>query len=213
LAAKIKEYLRDKRYSKVLTTKNGINYTIRFRRAIVRFTSSQEGLEVDGYQTPDGEYRVGITGAAKVLGYGKQWIVQFLTRGGYTLESLQGMGFTGSQITGTVAERGEGVRGASQVSTMSLQDFTILIFYAASQKKKAAIALQLALTEMSLGDFFRDAFGERPLTMDEKRQNFYLTYGRTINWLQEDRVDVDRLLLSGDPKELQGWNAPVRWID
>ena len=43
------------------------NEPIRAERATVRFF---DGLEVDGYRMPNGEFRVGLTGASLVLGYG-----------------------------------------------------------------------------------------------------------------------------------------------
>jgi hypothetical protein len=78
--------------------------------------------------------------------------------------------------------------------------------------KKAALALQLALTEVALNDFFVDAFGERPLTIDEKRRLFYEAYAAAIspeNWREMDREDILRLALPGDePHLLWGlWNA------
>ena len=47
------------------------NEPIRAERATVRFF---DGLEVDGYRMPNGEFRVGLTGASLVLGYGENWL-------------------------------------------------------------------------------------------------------------------------------------------
>ncbi|MEG5251302.1 hypothetical protein QUB67_34795 [Microcoleus sp. ARI1-A1] len=63
-----------------------------------------------------------------------------------------------------------------------------------------------------LNDFFVDAFGEMPLTIDEKRRLFYEAYAATISpedWRQMDREDILRLALPGDePHLLWGlWNA------
>jgi len=44
---------------------------IRAERRLVPFF---EGLEVEGYRMPDGEYRVGIEGASQVLGYARNWL-------------------------------------------------------------------------------------------------------------------------------------------
>lgn len=46
---------------------------------------------------------------------------------------------------------------------------------------------------MSLTDFFRDAFGEVPLTMEQKRIAFYKTYAESLSiedWLAMDREDA-----------------------
>jgi len=56
------------------------------------------------------------------------------------LKALLDLGFTAEQIEGQVAERSEGVRGASPVKTISLRDFSFLIIYAAAKGKPQAIA-------------------------------------------------------------------------
>jgi hypothetical protein len=170
-----------------------------------------DGLEVDGYRLPDGEFRVGISGAGEVLGYQRNWLGRVLERGGNTLKSLQGMGFT-QEIQKVVTNLGR------PPETISLRDFNRLIVYGVSDGKKAALALQLALTEVALNDFFRDAFKEAPLSIEEKRRLFYERYAQTISpgdWQQMDKEDILRLALPGDEPHLQAgdWNQAVRWID
>lgn len=177
---------------------------IRAERAAVEFF---DGLSVDGYRMPDGEFRVGITGASKVLGYGSNWLGRVLERGGNTLKVLQGMGFT-EKTQKLVTNSGR------PPETISLRDFNRLIVYAVSDKKKAALALQLALTEVALNDFFVDAFGEPPLSIDEKRRLFYRAYAQAISpedWRQMDREDILKLALPGDEEHLQGgyWNDSI----
>jgi len=174
---------------------------IRAERATVTFFN---GLSVDGYRMPDGEFRVGVTGASLVLGYGKEWLGRVLGRGGNTLKSLRDIGFT--EETLKVA-----TKSGRPPETISLRDFNRLISYAVFDKKKPALALQLALTEVALNDFFRDAFGEPPLTIDQKRELFYKTYAATIspeNWREMDREDIIRLALPGDEEHLKDgqWN-------
>lgn len=164
-----------------------------------------DGLTVDGYRMPNGEFRVGIAGAGEVLGYGRNWVGRVLERGGNTLKALQGLGFT-EEIQKVVTKSGR------PPETISLRDFNRLISYAVFDGKKAALALQLALTEVALNDFFRDAFGEPPLSIDEKRKFFYEAYARTISpedWRRMDREDILRLALPGDEKQLQDgqWNG------
>ncbi len=53
-----------------------------------------EGLEVDGYQMPSGEFRVGLEGASRVLGYERGWLNRTLSRSGSTVKTLRGFGFT-----------------------------------------------------------------------------------------------------------------------
>jgi hypothetical protein len=171
---------------------------IRAERETVKFF---DGLTVDGYKMPSGEYRVGI-------GNDRNWLGRVLERGGNTVKALQSMGFT-QEIQKVVTRPIRG--GGSQAQTISLRDFNRLIVYAVSDKKPAALALQLALTEVALNDFFRDAFGDRPLNIDEKRNLFYEAYAKTISpsdWMQMDKEDILRLALPGDEPQLQDgqWN-------
>jgi hypothetical protein len=65
---------------------------IRAERQSVTFF---DGLEVDGYRMPDGEFRVGITGACRVLDYPDNWL--YLALAGQNrkrLKALQNLGFT-----------------------------------------------------------------------------------------------------------------------
>jgi hypothetical protein len=174
-----------------------MNDITRIDRATVKFF---DGLEVDGYRMPNGDFRVGITGASQAIGFSKGWLSQVHSREGEALKALQGLGFTGSQQIGTV-ER-EGKSGSSQINTISLDDFALLILYGAMKGKKQAIALQLSLTKMSINDFFREAFGERQLSVEEKRAEVYKKYASTINWLAEDRrewalIEEQELFLAG----------------
>lgn len=174
---------------------------IRAEQATVKFF---EGLTVDGYRMPNGEFRVGLTGASEVLGYGREWLGRVLSRGGNTLKTLQGLGFT-EEIQKVATNSGR------PPETISLRDFNRLISYAVFDGKRAALALQLALTEVALNDFFRDAFSEPPLTIDEKRSLFYESYARTISpdeWRRMDREEILRLALPGDENGLKDgrWN-------
>ena len=155
---------------------------IRFERANVTFA---RGLSVDGYMMPDGEFRVGMAGASAILGFANNWLSRTTTRDGKALKALRSLGYRGYIIEGKVKND----RGATTASTISLDDFALLILYAATQAKSEAVALQIAITKMSLNDFFRDAFGRRPLTIEEKRQLFYRNYAATLDWLEEDRAD------------------------
>jgi hypothetical protein len=178
---------------------------IRAERATVTFF---DGLAVEGYRMPSGEFRVGITEACRVLGYADNWLFLALTgKNRKRLKSLQSLGFT--EETAKIVSETE--RGDREAQTICLRDFNRLISYAVFDGKKAALALQLALTEVALNDFFRDAFGEQPLSIAEKRQLFYETYAAAISpeeWRQMDRAEILRLALPGDEPQLQEgrWN-------
>jgi hypothetical protein len=177
---------------------------IRAERQRVEFF---EGLAVDGYRMPNGDFRVGMAGASRVLGYDRNWLGRVLERGGNTLKLLQGLGFT-ENFQKVVTETR---RGDREAETISLRDFNRLISYAVFDGKKAALALQLALTEVALNDFFRDAFGDPPLTIEEKRKVFYEAYAATISpedWRQMDIDEILKLALPGDEPHMQWglWN-------
>lgn len=130
-------------------------------------------------------------------------------RGGSTVKALQGLGFT-EQVEKVVAQS---IRGNDiEAGTISLEDFNRLIVYAVYKGKKAALALQLSLTRVALNDFFRDAFGEPPLSIAQKRRLFYETYAASISpehWREMDREDILRLALFGDEPHLKDglWNT------
>jgi len=167
-----------------------------------------DGLEVEGYRMPNGEFRVGLAGASRVLGYNEDWLNNVLKRSARTAKELRGLGFS-DQIQKVIAQSFQG--NLLDDSTIGLKDFSRLIAYSTFKGKKAALALQLSLTELSLVDFFRDAFGEPPLSIQEKRQLFYETYAASISpedWRRMDREEIVRLALAGDEPQLKGglWN-------
>lgn len=168
---------------------------IRAERQTVEFF---DGLNVDGYRMPNGEFRVGVTGASVVLGYSENWLSRLMSREtGTSIKALRGLGFT-EETQKVVSETS---RGDREAQTISLRDFNRLISYAVFDGKRAALALQLALTEVALNDFFRDAFGEPPLSIDEKRRIFYETYAASISpedWRQMDREDILRIAILGE---------------
>ncbi len=171
-----------------------------------------DGLEVEGYRMPDGEFRIGLNSASRVIGYTDVWLSRALRRGGLTVKELRGLGFS-ENIQKVAAQSSQG--NILDDSTISLRDFNRLIAYATYKGKRAALALQLSLTELSLTDFFREAFGEPPLSVEEKRRLFYEAYAATISpddWRTMDKQDIVRLALPGDePHLVDGqWNS---WID
>ena len=172
-----------------------------------------EGLEVDGYRMPNGEFRVGLAGASRLLGYSREWLADAVNqKTPRTAKVLQGLGFS-ENIQKVTAESNQG--NQYEDKTISLVDFNCCIIYAVQNKKKAAIALQKSFTQLALNDFFRDAFGEIPLTIDEKRTLFYKTYAASISpadWRKMDRQDILNLALAGDEEEASYglWNS---WDD
>ena len=72
-----------------------------------------------------------------------------------------------------------------------MPDFNKILLYAASKGKKEAIALVGAQQDVSLLDLCRSAHCCQPLTIEEKREIFYKSYASTIDWLFEDRQEVN----------------------
>lgn len=179
---------------------------IRVERQTVVFF---EGLSVDGYRMPNGEFRIGLAGASLVIGYGREWLADAVNQETpRTAKALSGLGFT-EKIEKVTAQSSQG--NLFEDRTIGLDDFNCCIIYAVQNRKKAAIALQKSFTQIALNDFFRDAFGEPPLSIEEKRQLFYETYAASISpeeWRAIDREDILRLALAGDEPHLKDglWN-------
>lgn len=177
-----------------------MNNIIRAERATVKFC---EGVEVDGYRLPSGEFRVGKTSVATSLGYAENWtnrVINGVTSGkGKDAETLIQWGFNG--VTSEIEVSGS-ARGTTKADTISLKDFRQLIRLAAKKGRPQAEALLDALLDVGLEDWFRLAFGQEQLTLEEKRDRFYKAYAATINWLAEDRrewslIEEQELFLAG----------------
>lgn len=142
-------------------------------------------IVLEGHQYPNGEFGLSITSASVALGFSREWLGRAIERSGNTFKSLCSMGFSGNFEKVATPSIG----GEQTSKSISLVDFNRLILYAAGKGKKEAIALADALIAISLTDFFRNAFGDRSLTFDEKRELFYHRYSASIDWLKEDRDD------------------------
>jgi hypothetical protein len=183
---------------------------IRAERATVTFF---DGLTVDGYRMPSGEFRVGLNGASRVLGFDRDWLRNAVERKTpRTVQALLEAGFSDkTQELTAQSNRGNTFKD----TTIDLDDFNCCIIYGVQSKRKAAIALQKSFTKLALNDFFRDAFGEPPLSIAEKRKLFYETYAASISpeqWRYMDKQDILKLALPGDEPHLRRgkWNS---WSD
>ena len=157
---------------------------IRAERTSVKFC---EGVEVDGYRLPDGEFRVGKVGAAIAVGYAKNYLTEVEKKSPKQLKALQDTGFTGLE---RIIELDSIGGGGTSANTVSISDFRKLIIFAASKGKPQAVALLNAIVDVGLEDWFRLSFGQIQLTLEEKRDRFYKAYAATIDWLEEDREDL-----------------------
>lgn len=157
----------------------------RAERATIEFC---DGLSVDGYRMPNGEFRVGITSASLVAGFAENYLRRLLDqKSGTRFKALRSTGFS-EQIEKVVRAS---KTGDTEERTITLKDFVRFLQF--SDKPQAG-AILTALVESSLNDFFRDAFGEKPLTIEEKREMFYSSVSKAINWLEEDKNDRNDLI-------------------
>jgi hypothetical protein len=180
------------------------NIVSKSKRATVQFCN---GVSVDGYEMPDGTFRVGITTASLVAGYAENYLRKELTgtrskalqsqgssartsRSGTRSEALQSIGFSGEIQKDTRVT----LTGEREERTISTKDFLRFLRHADRAGKAEAGAILNALEDLALNDFFRDAFGHRPLSIEEKRARFYTAYAATINWLLEDKAEALALI-------------------
>lgn len=157
--------------------------TTRAERSTIKFC---EGVEVDGYRMPNGDFRVGKVGASVAVGYAKNYLTEVEKKSPKQLKALRDAGFTGLE---EFVELDHIRGGGTTASTLNLPDFRKLILFAASKGKPQAVALLNAILDTGLEDWFRLSFGQEQLTLEEKRERFYKSYAATINWLEEDRQE------------------------
>lgn len=85
-----------------------------------------------------------------------------------------------------------------------------MIRYADRQGNNFATAILDAIVDVGLEDWFRLSFGIEQLTLEEKRDRFYKSYAETINWLEQDKAEIEYLELSGD--DSPHWNNATNLI-
>ena len=149
------------------------------------------GYFIEFYRLPNGEKRIGKTSAAIVCGFRKEYFNRLQSSAPKHLEALLERGFTGCTLSVIVAERSNGVRGASKSETLSLDDFRAFVKFAAfDQGKKPALSIVDALFGIAIETVARQAFGEEALTLEELREHFCKHFAKTVNWLEEDKEDA-----------------------
>jgi hypothetical protein len=157
------------------------------------------GVFLEFYRLPNGEKRIGLTSAAVVCGFKRNYFSRLQSSTPKQLEALRGKGFTGYTRPVTVGDRKHGVRGASKAETLSLDDFRAFVrFSAFDLGKKPAMAIADAFMGVAVETIAKQAFGEEALTLAEIRAIICKEYAKTVNWLVEDRDDareIDQHLL------------------
>ena len=149
-------------------------------KAVRQTVKFAEGLEIDGYMLPSGEFRVGKTGAAIAVGFRKEYLSRLEKTSPSQFKALRDKGFTGCIQPIEVNNE----RGSSRSETLSLADFRVLIRYADKKGKPQAQALVDALLDVGLEDWFRLSFGLNQQTLEEKQAKFDKSYIDSIKWLE-----------------------------
>ncbi|MEO0533281.1 MAG: hypothetical protein AAF215_05385 [Cyanobacteria bacterium P01_A01_bin.123] len=111
-------------------------------------------LEIEGFQMPDGSYRMSQTQAAEAVGKPEINARRFLSSKG--IKSLLGKGYTPDSIE---VEPSDQSRGQTRINALPLEVVAAYWVSQCSQGNRPAIALVMAMTIESLERRFDDAFG------------------------------------------------------
>jgi hypothetical protein len=114
-------------------------------------------LSVDGFQMPDGSYRMSITGAAEAIGTSQQNATNFLRS--KALQALQASGYTPQTSEQIEVESEEQVRGQTRITAVSLDITFAFWLYQCSRGNRQAYNLVAALGLETLERRFDAAFG------------------------------------------------------
>jgi hypothetical protein len=158
------------------------------------------GLSVSAFLIPGREFRYGASYVSELLGHAENYFRQSLSRRIKTpskkLKALKSKGFTAYKIR-VKAPRKEG--GVTITDTIGYDDFSIWVEYeAVVEKNPKAIALLTSSFREVLFDRTQKAFNLPDLSEEEKIERFGLSFSEREALWEEDRVDLESLLLPGD---------------
>lgn len=148
-----------------------------------RRTAVQIGdLEIEGFQMPDGSYRMSQASAAAAVNLTRQNASDFLRS--KAIKRLLGEGYTG-QIFEIEVESGEQIRGQTRINALSLEVVNAYWHWQSHRGNKTALALCMALSIESIERRFDAAFG---VERTESERNALLS-----KRLQQTEADLERL--------------------
>lgn len=124
--------------------------TDKAQRAIIQIGT----LEIEGFQMPDGSYRMSQTQTAEAVGKPEINARRFLDSKG--IKSLLGKGYTPDSIEVEPSDR---LRGQTRINALPLEVVAAYWVSQCGQGNKQAIALVMAMTIESLERRFDAAFG------------------------------------------------------
>ncbi|MEM1309856.1 MAG: hypothetical protein AAGF98_10280 [Cyanobacteria bacterium P01_H01_bin.153] len=113
-------------------------------------------LEIEGFQMPDGSYRMSQASAAKAVGLGRQNVSDFLRS--KALKQLLGEGYTG-QIVQVDIESDDQDRGQSRINALPVEAVNAYWHWQSYRGNRTALALCMALSAESIDRRFDAAFG------------------------------------------------------
>ena len=143
-------------------------------------------LSVDGYQMPDGTYRMSQVQAAECIGTTAQNASNFLRSKAF--KALRGKGFTDQVSEQIAVESAEQARGETRINAVPLDVVMLFWLYQCSRGNKPALGLLAALATETLERRFDAAFGvERT---EEERQT------RLAERMDISRAEYDALVES-----------------
>ncbi len=126
-------------------------------------------LSVDGFQMPDGSYRMSQTSAADAVGIGRQNVSDFLRS--KAIKALLGEGYTG-QIFEIEVDSTEQRRGQARINAVPLEVVVAYWHWQSHRGNKQALQLCIALATETLERRFDSAFG---VERSESERNAILT--------------------------------------
>jgi hypothetical protein len=112
-------------------------------------------LEVDGFQMPDGSYRMSQAGTAEAVGLGRQNVSDFLRS--KAIKGLLGEGYTG-QISQVEVESADQARGQTRINALPIEAVNAYWHWQSHRGNKRALALCMALSAETLERRFDAAF-------------------------------------------------------
>lgn len=148
-----------------------------------RATVAIGSLELDGFQMPDGSYRMSITSAAAAIGTSQQNATNFLRS--KALKALQSSGYTSQTSEKIEVESEAQVRGQARITALPLDIAFAFWLYQCSRGSKQAYNLIAALGIETLERRFDAAFG---VDRSESERNALLAQR-----LQQSESDLERL--------------------
>jgi hypothetical protein len=159
-----------------------------------------KGLVVSSFLIPGRELRYGTESSSLLLGYSRNYLTRQLSRDtkncGKKLKALFSKGFTGYQIR-VKAPRSTG--GVTLANTIGFDDLAIWVEHEAVKvsNPRAIALLTSAFREVLLDRTYR-AHGLPEIPLQQRQDNFALSFEEREALLAEDRQDVENLWLPGE---------------